>query len=359
MSTRNPFETRGGSRYKSGRKLKRARTDDGDDDDQPTAQAAILPAPPGVIRPAHDDAPVRSLDDEVEEDDEDGEVHAEPGFFAPELQAHADNAPPPDDEIGDVDENFDDDPALNDTNQVGIVERYLGAAVAVIKRELEKKNGGFYQQVTERGDMLHRPPNPVAALWKKIIKDRKTDVSPDPFYYPDIFVWVPELVFPGFKVNCMKCNREANNHGWSDVRRVIGLHRNYYLLTRRHTCKHCEEDFRPTTPGYIQTLPRHIQFMFPAVLTKRSAIDRLIVEQLDSFVDSGMPSNAIASMIRENHRRFYTETAVQYYSVILDACEFQATQPFGPRIDKKSVARFSGFQDSTGYNGFAPSGMNQ
>lgn len=391
MLIRNKFDNRGGARPGAGRKRARSAAP-GEDGGGPrvAGQAPIRQAPqveaPALQQPEdgeiavenagdhqanavagdpNENRPVAAIVPQTPPPDDEAngsgqqleQVDAEPRFFAPDLQAHVDHGPPTeeeeeDEEVDEVDENFDEEPGLHQSTKDGIVEKYLRATVADIKIQFKNSTGDFYKQVTERGDMWHRPPDPTFDVWKKA-RAFRPDIRPDAFYYPDIFVWVPDMVFPGFVVNCMKCGCEAKDRGWSDARRVIGLHRHYYLLTRRHTCNHCNEDFRPTSPGYLATLPRHLQYLFPAVLTKRSAIDRLIVEQLGSFLDSGMPSNAIASMIRENHRRFYTETAVQYYSVVIDA---SAMPKQGEKIDNKTVPRFSPFDDRAGYNGFSPSG---
>jgi hypothetical protein len=276
------------------------------------------------------------------------------------FMGHVDVDPEPVVEEGDVDEKYDDLPAFTiPPKDVGVIGPYLEATIVELKRQLDEKEGPFYTQVVERGDMWHRPPDPSPIIWNKIIKEQAiaTTINPDMYYHPEICVWDPQLMYPGFKVNCIKCKREASQNGWSSPRRVIGLHRNYYLLFRRYDCKSCKLDFRPSTSGFLNTLPRHIQHSFPATLTKRSAIDQTIVDMLDSFVDGGMPSQTIASTLSENHRRHHSVLWRNYLSVIVDAHDYAKMQirKNGP-FDSTKVGRFSAFDDPKGYNGFAPSG---
>lgn len=102
--------------------------------------------------------------------------------------------------------------------------------------------------------------------------------SPSGFYKSSIFIWAPHLSHPGISVKCPyhDCNRACGPQGWASnpkARRVLGLDKCYYLASYQYQCPDGHGKFYASHPGCIRKMPLYIQYQFPAILTKKLAID--------------------------------------------------------------------------------------
>ena len=151
---------------------------------------------------------------------------------------------------------------------------------------------------------------------------RGKKVTPDIFYAPRVFIWLP---FELFHVHpkCVKCQgTEITYHGWSNpiARRVIDLDRDYYILTKRIRCENrtCRKTFMPTSPEAIANLPPHLQGSFPAWLTARSGIDLKLVALMRPLFNASLGPDLLASIINEFHARRYHDLCRQYLNFIVN-----------------------------------------
>jgi len=68
-----------------------------------------------------------------------------------------------------------------------------------------------------------------------------------PNYYPVVHFWLPDV---RWGEHCMPCcpncktNHHVGVHGFRDNhfgRMIVGLHENYYAISRRYKCRHCKQ----------------------------------------------------------------------------------------------------------------------
>jgi hypothetical protein len=112
----------------------------------------------------------------------------------------------------------------------------------------------------------------------------------------------------------------------------------------------------------MEQVPKEIREEFPAVLTKRSAMSRDMVADLNMMVDHAVGPGPVANIIRERHTRRYTEKMKSYYEAIVTRMKKDCKQPMPLRTDYSLISNrellpdFSKFTDPQGYAGFTPSG---
>ncbi|KAI3630079.1 hypothetical protein MIR68_011514 [Amoeboaphelidium protococcarum] len=200
------------------------------------------------------------------------------------------------------------------------------------------------------------------------VKDRNSNsindglqVKPNDFYYPRVFVFVPDVMFPHLKIPCPNPSCQSGSvvpKGFPDyLRRIVDLEDCYYIATCRYQCKDCNTHFVPTSADVLRQFPLEVQFAFPCLLSKRSGIDLKIVKMLNIFIDQSMGPQAVADYLKELHSLKHQELEAQYYSALntLKAVYASQTRLFASKIDSSAV-QFSKFADPNGYSGFTSSG---
>jgi hypothetical protein len=183
-------------------------------------------------------------------------------------------------------------------------------------------------------------------------------------YYTDVHVWVPQLEF-GIEampscVSC-KCTAQVQVHGWSAKgehvgRRVCGMQRHYFMLTQRYICTACQaitEASRPRFTFYgwdkevLLNLPHGYGLQFPAVLSHRSGIDKLVMDQMRVLFDAGVRPERFSDMLVELHAKQHTLAHIKYEHT------YECEKAFNPLATRDM---FSSFGDPLKYAGAVPTG---
>ncbi|KAI3649998.1 hypothetical protein MP228_005630 [Amoeboaphelidium protococcarum] len=254
--------------------------------------------------------------------------------------------------VDDLSEDFEDD--LPQPKAGSVVAEYLASVFTKVK----DRNSNVMKAV-RGGNFWIEPPNPLVALTKSI--NNGLQVNPNDFYYPRVFVFVPDAMFPHLKIPCPNPSCSSASvvpKGFPEyMRRIVDVEDCYYIATCRYQCKDCNTHFVPTSADVLRQFPLEVQFAFPCLLSKRSGIDLKIVKMLNIFIDQSMGPQAVADYLKELHSLKHQELEVQYYSTLntLKAVYASQTRLFASKIDSSAV-QFSKFADPNGYSGFTPSG---
>jgi hypothetical protein len=110
----------------------------------------------------------------------------------------------------------------------GEVYRYLRSIQDNLKQELKETKT---VHSVKHGQFWMNPPDPLIQM--------EFETSPEPFYHPLCFIWLPRVAFPWLKLHCPVCRSNANTevHGWpttSIARRVVSFDRCYFVFSRRY-----------------------------------------------------------------------------------------------------------------------------
>jgi hypothetical protein len=216
--------------------------------------------------------------------------------------------------------------------------------------------------------------------------------SPDAFYLPTVVVWDPMKMYR-VPVKCPRCKNTAKYKGWANKpRKVYGLHETYYILSRRYACNQCtvvspgheeekdsdsEKDissnaastktkiftFLASSQNVLDQLPYHAQNAFPAILSKRSGLDKMVLREFESSVESSQGPTALANKIKENYCISFYQKFAEYLALIADLKMRQTNKTLSAterRIppDGAGIPAFSDFADKNGYAGSIPSGKS-
>ena len=115
--------------------------------------------------------------------------------------------------------------------------------------------------------------------------------------------------------------------GWDpQTRTVYGEHFNYQLIGKQYFCKACRAKssgkgkgkagshgarsntgykFAPWHPGVLKLLPRDLVELFPAVILRRSAVDKKLMTRVEQTLVSSMGLQTLADHVKENHLRHF------------------------------------------------------
>jgi hypothetical protein len=222
----------------------------------------------------------------------------------------------------------------------GVVKEYLWS----VQRAISGQTKYGKPRCCDNGTFWIRPTNPVL----------QKDHLPDGYYYPDVFVWIPDLVGE-VKLICPTCSKSDRvvAHGYPSsvpARRVVSLNQCYYILSRRYICQSCNRTFLGHNQKVLQALPTFVSAMFPAYLTARSGLDKKVVTMLRALFNKSVGPEPFSNLLKELHTLRHHQLMYNYYSVVnhrraLGSVEFNATNHL----------RFSTFDDQSGYAGFTPS----
>ena len=98
-------------------------------------------------------------------------------------------------------------------------------------------------------------------------------------------------------------------------------------------------------------MPECVQNEFPALLTKKSAIDRSVASQLVALVENGVSYSAFAEMLLELHHLRFHRMMVSYLRIVFDS----KMEKRNMGVTEPNVVPFdSSFRRADGYNGFTP-----
>jgi hypothetical protein len=158
----------------------------------------------------------------------------------------------------DYESDEDDIPEDVMDNQTSVVAHYL----AIVKEDVLKK---VKKKAVYSSGNAWITPNHYS------LSDVK--FSPEAFYKPKVFVWIPKLL--GCEIKCPKGCPSVMHVKDTRFRRIYDLSECYYVLYRRYECsdKDCDGFVSTTSYDFIQSLPHHIRLLFPAYTTTRAGLD--------------------------------------------------------------------------------------
>ncbi|KAJ7174303.1 hypothetical protein C8R46DRAFT_88386 [Mycena filopes] len=280
----------------------------------------------------------------------DAALNAPPAFFSGTVN---DTSPIPEDSSEDI--SPPESTAID-----GLIKTYLSGIKDQIISELK-----MTQKVKcyDEGTFWMHPRDPYFALQKS--GKSPTGVTPDSLYWPSVFVWLPEYLHKnGLAALGLKCpNSACQKHhtgvslspkGWNDdpiARRVVGLDRVYYVLTRRVQCASagngCGKSWNLYDSKIMEQLDPGLSAAFPAFLTHRSGVDKTVMTLIRAGMANSMNSNSWAKVLRELHFREKDLRELNYlYAVMTEQAKGNhAVKVYEP---------FSDFEDRSKYAGFTP-----
>ena len=190
---------------------------------------------------------------------------------------------------------------------------------------------------------------------------RKFQPTPEDFYLPCYFVWIPHLL--AGRIPCPSCcsaGRKSTKgttiflqaRGWPKApRRVVDLDRCIFVIGHRYACIHpdCKKTYQSWSPSLLSALPRSVSMHFTHHLTYRGGItDNLAALLRDCFLHC-MGPDPFANMIRTHHIRRYELLKLQYLELIY------ARLRSSGQLLLANFQPFSSFDDRDGFAGFSPS----
>ncbi|KAJ7511032.1 hypothetical protein B0H11DRAFT_2402639 [Mycena galericulata] len=260
------------------------------------------------------------LDDEVDQGDEDDELH---------LDAEQQSA---------------------ETTSKSVNAQWLETALETVKKQVSKHE---QPQVYKDGQLWIYPKDPIFAL-----RDAATTgvYSPDALYQLPIFLWLPDYL-PGHpdRFNC-ECGEALNKHSYNTnpiARRVCTTSgSDYFLLTKRYYCpqregniRGCGRTYQGSDPWILSQLPRFVQDRFPVAISHRSALDISQMDTMKITFAGRFGADPFSKMVRElkylRHSR-------------LEAMYLHAALHYGLRGTER-IPAFSAFKNPVGFAGYAPS----
>ena len=225
---------------------------------------------------------------------------------------------------------------------------------------------------------------------KSICKQLGIDFQ-DGSYYRDVKIWLPDVqwgkdctpVCPNCDTNC-----NVSFHAWRSNhygRKIIGMKENYFTLSRRYKCSKCYEDhikwksdiqrvateqgariefvgdeqaqsknytFMAWNSRSLQMMPYSYGEKFPAVLSHRSGLDKLVVDLMRPLFDKGVRPEALSNVLLELHSKQYTT----YFIEREQALQKSRTGMGAGGNAAINNEMFSEFSDKAKYDGTVPTG---
>ncbi|KAI9249771.1 hypothetical protein BDA99DRAFT_217405 [Phascolomyces articulosus] len=250
--------------------------------------------------------------------------------------------------IEDGDDNVEND---ENYNEAPFLKTYFSE---VQKRVLKSFNGKQRNEPKEYANKSFwiEPPSPFFAL-------RIGHSNPTELYKPRIFLWVPHLLASKpLKCTCKSTMVVKSFNDKPHARRVVDIDRCFYIMSIRYKCSNdkCTVTMNAHDDHVLSQLPEYLQAEFPAYLTHRCAVSKLVGDLLRASVQNGMGINRVQAVLREFHNLRYAKLHLQY----LDSLKHRQTYPthedlIDRRDPKFQYAPFSAFDDRNGYAGYIPS----
>ncbi|KAJ3830941.1 hypothetical protein F5878DRAFT_668137 [Lentinula raphanica] len=218
-----------------------------------------------------------------------------------------------------------------------------------LRKQLEQY--GMPKCYKERQFIVH-PPHPVFALHDAA---SRTAFNPNTLCLRPIFVWLPEYL-PGRpdRFKC-RCGGNLTMNGYNDNPIARQVHTSsgvdYFLFTNRYICDArrrnspgCGTSYQGSDPHILDQLPRWVQEAFPAYLTTRGAVDKLVIDQMKPCFAGRFGPEPFSKMLHELQMLQHSRREVMYLS---------AAATFG--LSGSQVPRFPSFDDQMSYAGHSPS----
>ena len=280
-----------------------------------------------------------------------------------------------DEEGDDEDDNKDDDEDADfeiekqgsDTDDKSVMKTYLSSIQDRLREEMGSKtlntNDKWLLELLRDDE------------WKRSSKVcRKLGLTyGEKSYYRSVRVWFPELQYgQECMPSCVSCfsNCKVGVHAYSKktpARRVVALTTNYFVMSRQYICHTCSklnkerktqavggpyEKVQYTFMGYnsdvLTRLPDGTGDEFPAVLTYRSGLDKMLFNLMRPCFDKGLRPHALSDTLVELHSKNYTDDYIKSERLL--------SKKLALNVDLSSVVMFSRFSDKSQYDGLIPTG---
>lgn len=206
----------------------------------------------------------------------------------------------------------------------------------------------------DAGQFTIQPKRPIFAT------QRTYQVSPQQFYCPHYFVWLPHLFGRIPCPDCKERGRVARDGlqvflrllGWPrGPRRVVDIEHNVFVIGYRYYCGHaeCGKTYQSWSPKILGIIPPPLACEFPFHLTSRNGLTDTLVGLLRSAFQRGIGPVPFAEMLRVLHVRRYEKLYTEY----LETVQTRATAVRAGLLARHE--RFRDWNDVHGYAGYVPS----
>lgn len=222
---------------------------------------------------------------------------------------------------------MDDEIGANDTHKDPVIPAHnnLSIQLEIINKQIAADHLGRPTCV-QHGSNWHNSCDPYYTLMQQI----KANKMPDPgsVIHPDIYVNIPHL----YNANLVcSCGMLLTGHGWCQpFRRVACTHKNWYLLSKSYWCDNrgkrygCGKSFVGHAPHILQQLPRGVQQVFPAFITKKMAISTKLAEMLAPLLHHRLGPSPLQKIVREWHTKHYDQLHIMYLDAVLSCLQSPA-----------------------------------
>jgi hypothetical protein len=179
------------------------------------------------------------------------------------------------------------------------------------------------------GTFWIRPPNPIF----------KNLGRPMEYSLPDVFVWLPYFLLAEKKLKCTLCKKtdHVQAKDWCFPRRVIGLEKPYYILTKSFRCDQCEGmssvnkylvTFKATSAQSIALLPYYLVSEFPAFMSHKSGLDLNLLQLLRGCCfANGLGSDPFRNIVGEFQDQRYHVFLTKYLERYKDLGKMSSSLP--------------------------------
>ncbi|KAI7887063.1 uncharacterized protein EV154DRAFT_485029 [Mucor mucedo] len=169
-------------------------------------------------------------------------------------------------------------------------------------------------------------------------------------YRPRVFLWIPHLLLnKGLgRLRCTKnnCNKKLETKGYNKkphARRIVDMFR---------CCdSKCGASYNAHDPEIIEQLPLELQVEFPAVLSHRGGISKVIADLLRPCIQNSVGPERFQKILRELHVLHHDRIELQYL-----LSEYKKRNGISQYFATSPPERFSSFNDQKKYAGFVPTG---
>ena len=200
----------------------------------------------------------------------------------------------------------------------GSVEDYVGSVMADIDAG---RRDVAYQPIVAAANALQ-----VAVALQRDLRDNSASELTDADVLavvsrPDLFVWVPELVIPGLRIDCMFCKATITCKEWAAPRILHGLTSQMVYVTMKYRCRNCiadpikglmqdskqqpdrpakriERKFQADEEAFLNALPAHVKGSWNFVNTGKIICEASVVDFIRALATRASWS-AIADAINE------------------------------------------------------------
>jgi hypothetical protein len=195
-----------------------------------------------------------------------------------------------------------DDPVMS----TGVVGMYLALLKEQLNREMDMDP---WPKCYKQGQFWIYPPDPYFLMHKGLQKG----LSPDPLYHPVVFLWLPHLLDKqGILCSIPGCQNYRNPlvpltiKGWNSdpiAWCVVALDSCYFVMTKHIQCYKgtggCGHSWNLYDPIILEQLEPGLAAHFPAFLTHRSGIDKILMTLIRAGMAHQVSSSAWADILQE------------------------------------------------------------